>query len=83
MANRLLVSHGFGQAIRALGYLVLGLLVVAQLLVRTRLPGRRQRKGPPPPPPDMRGIVTDAPYLFAVFGIFAAMLGVCVHVRLL
>lgn len=73
MANKLLASHGFGQAIRALGYLVTGLLLVAQLLVRTRLPGRRQRTGPPPPPIDMKAIVTDAPYLFAVAGIFMAM----------
>ena len=73
MANKLLASHGFGQAIRALGYLVAGLLLVAQLLVRTRLPGRRQRAGPPPPPIDMKTIVTDAPYLFAVAGIFMAM----------
>lgn len=74
MLNRLFPRIGFPQAVRASAYLVLGCCVIAQLLARSRIPGRKHRQTQPPPF-DFATIVKDTPYLFAVSGAFFVALG--------
>jgi len=45
MLRRLFDSIGFGWAVRAVGFLIFGLLVIANFLVRSRLPPPGWRKG--------------------------------------
>lgn len=58
MANNLLEKQGFKITILSMAGLVTGLLIIAQGLVKTRLPNRRERiaKSGPPPPVDMKGV---------------------------
>ena len=84
MLNNLIKSIGFARAVRANAYLVLGCCVLAQLLARTRIPGRKHRQTQPPPF-DFATIVKDTPYLFAIGGAFFVALGLfypCVLARL-
>ena len=74
MLNNLIKSIGFARAVRANAYLVLGCCVLAQLLARTRIPGRKHRQTQPPPF-DFATIVKDTPYLFTIGGAFFVALG--------
>jgi hypothetical protein len=65
MLNNLFVKLGFGNAVRANAGMNAGLLIIACLLLRTRLP-------PPTTVPPMwksvKGFSTDWPYVFCVIG---------------
>lgn len=57
---------GFHWGVRASAFLTLGLLVIANCVMSTRLPSAKER--PPGPKPNVKGILTDIPYMIAVFG---------------
>ena len=56
-------SAGFAWGVRASAFVVLGLLVLTNLLMTTNPAVHTQGK----PKPDLRGILTDAPYMIANF----------------
>ncbi|KAJ7355164.1 MFS general substrate transporter [Mycena albidolilacea] len=64
MLNHLIPKIGFGPAVRATGYIVLGCIFTGNALMRTRLPPRSQR--PNAVAPNMKSFFTDAPYLWAI-----------------
>lgn len=69
MLNRLISGDGaigFGWGVRASGFLTLGLLVVAQFLMRTRMPGPKDRREQPTP--HVIGALTDPSFVFTVLG---------------
>ncbi|KAH9920355.1 major facilitator superfamily domain-containing protein [Fomitopsis serialis] len=86
MLNRLLQdpSVGFANAVRASGAVVGGCLVVANCLMRTRLPPKRgdvHRKGGSKRAARIetwRGMVWDGAYLWSVCGAFLTSLGIYV-----
>ncbi|CAE6359818.1 unnamed protein product [Rhizoctonia solani] len=78
MLNKMFERHGFAWAVRSTAFLVLGLLTIANLLMRTRLPSRSQR--PPTPPPDFKAIMTDTAYLVTIAGTFCVMMGIFVPI---
>lgn len=59
-------SVGFAWGVRAMAFLNMGLLSVANCVMRTRLPSAKER--PPGPKPDVVSILLDWPYMCAVFG---------------
>jgi hypothetical protein len=63
-------SVGFAWGVRASTFMVLGLLVVGNLLMSTRLPNRRQREaaGIVTPRPNRIGMLTDGIYMIALAG---------------
>jgi len=63
MLNNLFVSVGFRWTLRAVGFLMLGLLTIAHILMRPRLPPRGLH-----PKPSLKKFVTDPPYISAVIG---------------
>ncbi|KAF5372624.1 hypothetical protein D9758_005190 [Tetrapyrgos nigripes] len=69
MLNRLFEgSTGFAWGVRASGFVVLGLLVAANLLMsENRLKGEVKAA---PTKPDMKAIMTDVPYLFSIVAVF-------------
>ncbi|KZT63237.1 MFS general substrate transporter [Daedalea quercina L-15889] len=74
MLNRLVHgSAGFGWGVRATAFLTLGLLVIANAVMTTRLPSAKQRG--PGPRPNIKSIMTDGPYLLLVFGLFLVLWG--------
>ncbi|TFY65284.1 hypothetical protein EVJ58_g2061 [Rhodofomes roseus] len=76
MLNRLISGAdavGFAWGVRASGFLSLGLLVIAQLLMRTRVPGAKERAEQPKP--DILGSLTDPSFVFTVFGVFLVYWG--------
>ncbi|TFY52943.1 hypothetical protein EVG20_g10333, partial [Dentipellis fragilis] len=69
MLNHLLNERaGFRWAVRASGFIALGLLFAAVLFMKTRLPGRRDR--PNAKPVSIRTVLTDVPYLICIIGGF-------------
>jgi MFS transporter, MCT family, solute carrier family 16 (monocarboxylic acid transporters), member 10 len=68
MLNHLLPRVGFGQAVRATAYLAMAMIIMGNLLMRTRLPPRSKRPPSSAPPPSIKSFFTDAPYMFAVAG---------------
>jgi hypothetical protein len=42
MLNRLFQSVGFGWAVRIAGFIILACLIAANLLITTRLPGKKK-----------------------------------------
>lgn len=72
MLNRIIERQGFHAATRGVSYLVTGLMVLAILSMRTRLPPRGKMPVPagaaPPPKPDVVGFLKDAKYMFAIGG---------------
>ncbi|KAH9922390.1 MFS general substrate transporter [Fomitopsis serialis] len=80
MLNQLFKSIGFAWGVRAAGFITLGMLVVANCVLRTRLPSARQRRkaagGNDLPKPKIRDILTDAPYLWLNVGAVLCLLGV-------
>ncbi|CUA75712.1 putative transporter MCH4 [Saccharomyces cerevisiae S288c] [Rhizoctonia solani] len=73
MLNKVFERHGFGWGVRSTAFVVLACLIVANLLMRTRLPPKSKR--PPTPPPDFKAIMTDLTYLAATAGAFLVMMG--------
>lgn len=65
MLNNLIISHGFPKAVQYTGYLILGCLVIAIAITRTRLPPNK--KGKPPSPKEL---FSSKPYALAVVGLF-------------
>lgn len=63
-------NGGFAWAVRATGFLVLGCLVIANLLIRTRLPTKKDGKIL-----DVK-VFTDGTYVVFILGSFFIMLGV-------
>ncbi|KAF5356726.1 hypothetical protein D9757_012533 [Collybiopsis confluens] len=77
MVNHLFNSStGFAWGVRIVSFLDLFLLVTANLMMKTRLPPGR--KGPNAKPINIRGILTDVPFLIAIFGITLGFWGVFV-----
>lgn len=73
MLNRLFKSLGFGSAVRASGYLILGCLVIANLLMKPRLPGRK--KGTGAPPPSLKAMFLEPVYALSSLAFFFIALG--------
>ncbi|OAX43454.1 MFS general substrate transporter [Rhizopogon vinicolor AM-OR11-026] len=59
-------SAGFAWGVRAAGFIDLGLLVTANLVMKTRLPSRRER--PNAKPVDMKAIMSDLGYWLCIIG---------------
>ncbi|KAK7047762.1 hypothetical protein VNI00_006090 [Paramarasmius palmivorus] len=70
MLNTLLPRIGFGPAVRATAYVVLGTSSIGCLLMRARYPPRIQYG-----PADIRGIMRDAPFFIAICGSGVTTLG--------
>jgi len=71
MLNKLIVSGGFAQATRAVAYLCTGLLLLAVLLMRTRLPPRSKAKAsavPSVPLPSIKDLLKDTKYVLTFCG---------------
>ncbi|THU92260.1 MFS general substrate transporter [Dendrothele bispora CBS 962.96] len=66
-------SVGFGWGVRASAFVVLGLLVLANLLMSDK---RDLKSEKPKAIPDIRGIMTDVPYLLCILACFFINLGV-------
>ncbi|KAG1735507.1 major facilitator superfamily domain-containing protein [Suillus lakei] len=66
MLNNLFNSVGYAWAVRASGFLDMGFLILANLMMKTRLPNRRQM--PNRKPVDVKGILTDVGYWLSVIG---------------
>jgi hypothetical protein len=76
MLNNLFASIGYAQAVRASGYILLGCLIAANLLIKTRIPGRKKRPAHMQfPAPDMKAIVTHKAYLLTILSGFLIMSG--------
>jgi hypothetical protein len=59
-------------------YLILGCLVISNLLIRPRIPGRSKRPAHMQfPAPDMKAILTDKAYWITIAGGFLIMWGLC------
>ena len=65
MLNQLINVHnvGFGWGVRASAFLVLALLTAANLLLRENPAAMEANK----PKPDLKGILTDVPFMIAIF----------------
>ncbi|KAJ7463728.1 MFS general substrate transporter [Mycena latifolia] len=74
MLNHLLPKLGFGNAIRASGALVPPLIIIGNLMMRTRLPPRSKRGGKTAPP-DIKSFFVDPAYMTGVIGTFLVLLG--------
>ncbi|TGJ78169.1 hypothetical protein E0Z10_g10592 [Xylaria hypoxylon] len=70
MLQALFVRVGWGWAIRALGFLCLGLLVISNLLLKKRLPAPKNSSAHP----DFR-ILKDKAFLFLTIGVFLLEFG--------
>jgi hypothetical protein len=83
MLNNLLPTIGFAGSVRATGYLILGALVIANVLVKPRIPGRSKRPAHMQfPAPDMKAIITHKAYLLTIAGGFIIMWGICAYASL-
>ncbi|WRT66384.1 uncharacterized protein IL334_003339 [Kwoniella shivajii] len=71
MLNNLFKSHGFEKAVQYTGYLLLGCLILACALLRTRLPVKKG--GPPKPTP--KELFSSVPYTLVVAGLFCVTWG--------
>ncbi|KAJ8586712.1 MFS general substrate transporter [Rhizopogon salebrosus TDB-379] len=59
-------SAGFAWGVRAAGFIDLGLLITANLIMKTRLPSRRER--PNAKPVDMKAVLSDFGYWLCIIG---------------
>lgn len=74
MLNRLLHGRvGFAWGVRATAFLTLGLLIIANCVMTTRLPSAKQR--PPGPKADVKSILADGPFLLLLAGAFLVLWG--------
>lgn len=77
MLNQLFNSSvGFAWGVRASAFLTLGLLVVANCIMRTRLPSAKDRPADPNAKPAMNVIITDTAFMLGVLGNFLVLWGV-------
>jgi len=67
---------GFSVGVRAVAFMDLGLLVIANLIMRTRLPPKS--RGPQQKNSVLREVLTDGPYLIFLLGSFLIFWGVFV-----
>ncbi|KAK7044474.1 MFS general substrate transporter [Favolaschia claudopus] len=74
MFNHLIPKLGFGGTIRATAAIIPPCLVVGNLLMRTRLPSRRNR--PAGPSVNVKAFFAEAEYIWAILGLFFSALGV-------
>lgn len=73
MLNRLIAAGGFAQATRAVSYLCTGLMLLANLLMRTNVPSssnsnKLAENTPSKPKPTFKDLLRDRPYMVAVAG---------------
>ncbi|CCM04654.1 uncharacterized protein FIBRA_06838 [Fibroporia radiculosa] len=74
MLNRLIYSKvGFAWGVRATAFLTLGLLIIANCTITTRLPSAKNR--PPGPKPDIKAILSDMPYVLVLVTAFLVLWG--------
>ncbi|KAF7358293.1 MFS general substrate transporter [Mycena venus] len=73
MLNHLLPRIGFGQAVRATAYVVLGCVVAGNVMMKTRF--RAHYKRADAGGSRMWGFLTDAPYMLTVLGLSLANVG--------
>ncbi|KAF8967924.1 major facilitator superfamily domain-containing protein [Flammula alnicola] len=71
ISANLLPSIGFAKTVRATGYVVIGMLVMGNLLMRSSPPLNPGGK----PKVDIKSIFTDPSYLFGVAGAFLSLFG--------
>ncbi|EIW75911.1 MFS general substrate transporter [Coniophora puteana RWD-64-598 SS2] len=64
MLNNLFTKIGFGWGVRAAAFMDMGLLALANVIMKTRLPARKDR--PNSKPVDVKSILTDGPYWMCV-----------------
>jgi len=81
MLNKLIAAGGFAQATRGVAYLCTGMMLLAVLLMRTRLPPPSKAKaavakGPAVPLPSIMDLLTDARYMIATAGAFFNIIGI-------
>ncbi|KAJ7818338.1 MFS general substrate transporter [Mycena olivaceomarginata] len=74
MTNQLLPRYGFAKTIRLTGAIIPPVLVLGNLMMRTRLPPRSKRSGNTAPP-DIKSFFVDPAYMFTVVGMFIGLLG--------
>ncbi|KAJ6460225.1 MFS general substrate transporter [Mycena sanguinolenta] len=74
VTNHLLPRVGFARTIRLSGAIIAPLIVLGNLMMRTRLPPRSKR-GDKTAPPDIKSFLVDLPYMISVFGMFLGLLG--------
>ncbi|KAJ7216866.1 major facilitator superfamily domain-containing protein [Mycena haematopus] len=74
ITNHLLPRVGFAQTIRLTGAIIPPVLILGNLMMRTRLPPRSKR-GHNVPPPDIKSFFVDPAYMIAVLGMFLGLLG--------
>ncbi|KIK55203.1 hypothetical protein GYMLUDRAFT_47953 [Collybiopsis luxurians FD-317 M1] len=72
MLNHLFPKVGFAWAVRAQSFLFLGLLIISNLIMKTRLPAGGKKVI------DLKGIVTDVPYMICTIGSFFVFWGLFV-----
>ncbi|KAF5381427.1 hypothetical protein D9757_009053 [Collybiopsis confluens] len=72
MLNHLFPKVGFGWAVRAQSFLYLGLLIISNLMMKTRLPAGGKKTI------DLKGILTDVPYMICTIGSFFVFWGLFV-----
>jgi len=77
MLNRLFHNGvGFAWGVRAAAFMTLGLLIIANFCLTTRLPSAKQRPKGSGPKPNIVAILTDPPYMVANVGAFLGLWGV-------
>ncbi|KAF7372358.1 MFS general substrate transporter [Mycena venus] len=74
VTSHLLPRFGFAKTIRYSGAIVPPVLVLGNLMMRTRLP-QRSKRGGNTAPPNIKSFFSDAPYMIAIFGMFVGLLG--------
>ncbi|CAG7848393.1 SubName: Full=Related to monocarboxylate transporter 2 {ECO:0000313/EMBL:CCA73651.1} [Serendipita indica DSM 11827] len=81
MLNRLIEQRGFAEATRSTAYLCTGLMAIALLCMRTRLPPRNKVPRPthgeeaPSPPPAVLDLLKDTKYMITIAA-FVNILGI-------
>ncbi|KAJ7818336.1 MFS general substrate transporter [Mycena olivaceomarginata] len=74
MTNQLLPRYGFAKTIRLTGAIIPPVLVLGNLMMRTRLPPRSKR-GANTAPPNIKSFFVEPAYIFTVIGNFVGLLG--------
>ncbi|KAF4585078.1 hypothetical protein EYR40_001914 [Pleurotus pulmonarius] len=73
LLNNLFVKNDWGWGVRAVGFIDLGLLLMANLFMRTRLPSRKHK--PDSKKVEFKTIIYDLPYMVFVAGSFLVFWG--------
>lgn len=76
MLNKLFASIGYAKGVRASGYIILGCMILANILVKPRIPGRKYRPAHMQfPAPDMKAILRHDAYWATIAGGFLIIWG--------